>query len=242
MTSARTNASPFPVAALCPGDHPLGGALVLGATRFPFATWRNCSPSGVWPWITPPSGARVQRYGPELEQRLRPYRRPTNDSWRVEETYVRVKGRWVYLYRAVDSSGATLGLPALRQARCGCRQALPGAGAARRQPSGASGHQHGPTRRLPTCHPRAQGGGAAARRLWAPSGEVPPTTSPGQDHRAIKRRVKASGHFRAFGSAAATLAGYEAMHCLRKGRVAMVMARDVRSQNRFIGALFGVAA
>ena len=63
-----------------------------------------------------------------------------------------------------------------------------------------------------------------------------------QDHRAIKRRVKASGHFRAFGSAAATLAGYEAMHVLRKGQVAAAPARNVRAQNRFIEALFGVAA
>jgi transposase, IS6 family len=62
-----------------------------------------------------------------------------------------------------------------------------------------------------------------------------------QDHRAIKRRVKASGHFRAFGSAAATLAGYEAMHRLRKGQVAAAPGGDVRTQNRFINALFGVA-
>jgi transposase-like protein len=34
--------------------------------------------------------------------------RPTNDSWRVDETYIRVKGKWVYLYRAVDFSGATI--------------------------------------------------------------------------------------------------------------------------------------
>ena len=50
----------------------------------------------------------MQRYAPELEQRLRAHCQPTNDSWRVDETYVRVKGKWVYLYRAVDSSGATL--------------------------------------------------------------------------------------------------------------------------------------
>ena len=50
----------------------------------------------------------MQRFAPELEQRLRSHRQPTDDSWRVDETYVRVKGQWVYLYRAVDSSGATL--------------------------------------------------------------------------------------------------------------------------------------
>ena len=50
----------------------------------------------------------VQRYGPELEERLRGHLKPTNRSWRVDETYVRVKGRWCYLYRAIDSTGATI--------------------------------------------------------------------------------------------------------------------------------------
>ncbi len=50
----------------------------------------------------------VQRYGPELETRCRPHLRPTNDSWRVDETYISVKGKWKYLYRAVDSDGNTL--------------------------------------------------------------------------------------------------------------------------------------
>src|SRR4051794_37714967 len=43
-----------------------------------------------------------------MERRLRKRLQATNDSWRVDETYVRVKGQWRYLYRAVDSSGATL--------------------------------------------------------------------------------------------------------------------------------------
>ena len=43
-----------------------------------------------------------------MEQRLRRRLKPTNDSWRVDETYIRVKGKWVYLYRAVDSTGATI--------------------------------------------------------------------------------------------------------------------------------------
>jgi hypothetical protein len=44
-----------------------------------------------------------------MERRLRSRLKPTNDSWRVDETYIRVKGKWVYLYRAVDSTGATIG-------------------------------------------------------------------------------------------------------------------------------------
>jgi transposase, IS6 family len=43
-----------------------------------------------------------------MERRLRSRLKPTNDSWRVDETYIRVKGKWRYLYRAVDSTGATL--------------------------------------------------------------------------------------------------------------------------------------
>ena len=54
----------------------------------------------VWRW--------VQRYAPELERRLRAHLKSTNKSWGVDETFVRVKGKWAYLYRAVDSTGATI--------------------------------------------------------------------------------------------------------------------------------------
>jgi IS6 family transposase len=50
----------------------------------------------------------VQRYAPELEKRCRPRLEATNDSYRVDETYIKVKKQWCYLYRAVDSTGATL--------------------------------------------------------------------------------------------------------------------------------------
>ena len=50
----------------------------------------------------------TQAYAAELEKRIRPHRRMSNGSWRVDETYVKVKGRWVYLYRAVDSHGQTV--------------------------------------------------------------------------------------------------------------------------------------
>ncbi len=54
----------------------------------------------IWRW--------VQRYAPELKRRCRRELRDTNRSWRCDETYVRVAGKWTYLYRAVDSAGATI--------------------------------------------------------------------------------------------------------------------------------------
>jgi len=54
----------------------------------------------VWRW--------VQRYAPEMKRRLRSRLNSTNDSWRVDEAYIRVKSKWVCLYRAVDSTGATI--------------------------------------------------------------------------------------------------------------------------------------
>jgi IS6 family transposase len=52
----------------------------------------------------------VQRYAPEMEKRLRWYwRNPTDlHSWHMDETYIKVKGRWTYLYRAVDQQGHTI--------------------------------------------------------------------------------------------------------------------------------------
>jgi transposase-like protein len=50
----------------------------------------------------------VQRYVPEFEKRWSRYARPVGGSWRCDETYIRVKGRWTYLYRAVDKVGRTV--------------------------------------------------------------------------------------------------------------------------------------
>ena len=50
----------------------------------------------------------VQRYAPELDKRCRPHLNMTNDSYRVDETSIKIKKQWYYLYRAIDSTGATL--------------------------------------------------------------------------------------------------------------------------------------
>jgi transposase-like protein len=50
----------------------------------------------------------VLKYTPEIEKRFRKYKRPTGATWRMDETYIRIKGEWKYLYRAVDKDGETI--------------------------------------------------------------------------------------------------------------------------------------
>src|SRR4051795_1861377 len=84
----------------------------------------------------------IQAYAPKLEKRIRPHLRACNGSWRVDETYVKVKGRWTYLYRAVDSRGQTIDfLLSAKRGCCGGEAVLPqGAGPA---PYGEPPHDHG---------------------------------------------------------------------------------------------------
>jgi len=56
--------------------------------------------------------ATIQRwvinYAPQLEETFHRYKKPVGSSWRMDETYVKIKGKWCYLYRAVDKSGKTI--------------------------------------------------------------------------------------------------------------------------------------
>jgi transposase, IS6 family len=146
----------------------------------------------------------VQRYAPELERRLRAHLKPTNKSWRVDETYVRVKGKWSYLYRAVDSTGATIDflLSAKRDAA-----------AAKRFFQKALRSPDHPTPRVinvDRCpsYPAAveqlkKEGQLRSRCRLRPVQYLNNILE--QDHRAIKRRVKASQGFRSFWGAWRTI-------------------------------------
>jgi transposase, IS6 family len=163
----------------------------------------------VWRW--------VQRYAPEMERRLRSRLRPTNDSWRVDETYIRVKGKWVYLYRAVDSSSATIDflLSAKRDAA-----------AAERFLAKALGGENHPAPRVINTDEHAGYPPAIVRLKAEEALKENCRHRPvqylnnvlEQDHRAIKRRIRASQHFRSFWGAWRTIAGYEAIHMIRKGQ------------------------
>ena len=187
----------------------------------------------IWRW--------VQRYGPELEQRLRGHLKPTNKSWRVDETYLRVQGRWCYLYRAIDSTGATIDflLSALRDA-----------GAAKRLFRKALADPSHPQPRVintdqapiySSAIPDIKKEGTLRRRCRHRPVQYLNNILE-QDHRAIKRRVKAKQGFREFHAACRTIQGYEAIHMIRKGQARWVSGSDVRRQIQFIEKLFELAA
>jgi len=187
----------------------------------------------IWRW--------VQRYGPDLDQRLRRHLKPTNKSWRVDETYVRVQGRWCYLYRAIDSTGATIDflLSALRDA----------AAARRLFRKALADPSHPQPRVINTDKARLYCSAIAdvkeegtLRRCCRHRPVQYLNNIMEQDHRAIKRRVKSKQSFREFQAARRTIEGYEAMHMIRKGQARWVGGDDVRQQNQFIDQLFDLAA
>jgi len=203
--------------------------------------WKSCSRNvvqkadhtTVWRW--------VQRYGPELDHRLRRHLKPTNKSWRVDETYVKVKGRWCYLYRAIDSTGATIDflLSALRDADAAkhlFRKAL--SALSHPQPR-IINTDLAPT--YTSAIPAIKKEGVLRRRCRHRPVQYLNNIIE-QDHRAIKRRVNAKQGFREFHAAQRTIQGYEAMNMIRKGQVRWVRSNDVGSQIRFIERLFGLAA
>jgi transposase, IS6 family len=135
----------------------------------------------------------------------------------VDETYIRVKGKWVYLYRAVDSSGATIDflLSAKRDAAAAERflgKALGGEN--HLAPRVVNTDEHAG---YPPAIVRLKSAGALVENCRHRPVQYLNNVLE-QDHRAIKRRVRASQHFRSFWGAWRTIAGYEAIHMIRKGQ------------------------
>jgi IS6 family transposase len=208
----------------------------------------------------------VQQYAPELEKRCRPHLKTCNDSWKVDETYIKIRKVWFYLYRAVDSEGNTLEflLSPTRDAEAATRffcKALHVTASWASQASPVEKQVSLPTAlvnsNITTLTPRVINvdKNAAYPKAIADLkavGILPELVELRQvkylnnlieqDHRFIKRLAKPGMGFFSFETAWRTLQGYEMMNMMRKGQVRGVSKGDISRQITFIAHLFGVAA
>ena len=208
----------------------------------------------------------VQQYAPELEKRCRPHLKACNDSWRVDETYIKIKKVWFYLYRAVDSAGDTIEffLSPTRDAEAAKRffcKALRIFVFSTSQACPIEEQVASPTTVVDpdttTSAPRVinvdkNAAYPKAIAEFKAAGILPEAVElrqvtylnnlVEQDHRFIKRLVKPGMGFFSMETAGRTLQGYEVMNMLRKGQVAGVGKGDITGQVTFIAHLFGVAA
>jgi putative transposase len=151
---------------------------------------------------------------PLFEKAFRRHKRPVGKSWRMDETYVKVKGQWKYLYRAVDKQGNTVDF-LLRAHR--------DKAAARRYFEKAIDQNGEPE----TITVDKSGANLAALEALNAERSTPIKVRQNkylnniveQDHRAIKRIIKPMMGFKDFRCARIILAGIELMHMIRKGQM-----------------------
>jgi len=183
----------------------------------------------------------VQRYAPEIDKRIRQQLKMSGTSYSLDETYIKVGKSCKYLYRAVDKEGQTIEfmLSAKRDVS-----------AAKRFFKKMMRADH---RRLPfsisvdknAAYPEAFTTSQAERivpkdcklrRVKYLNNVIE------QDHRFIKKKVRASQCFKHFHTAERTLEGIEAVNMMRKGQVKRLAGSDAMGQAKFVASLFQIAA
>ena len=183
----------------------------------------------------------VLRYAPILNQGMRRHIRHMNRSWRVDETYVRVAGKWTYLYRALDSEGNTIDfLLSPNRDRVAAKHflqlALWRTGHLRPRVINADGRPAYPSVIAELKQRGELPQSCQCRRSRYMNNLIE------QDHRFIKKRIVASQWFRSVEGAVNTIQGYEAMHMISKGQVRWLPKGDIIGQVRFVNRVFGLAA
>ena len=157
----------------------------------------------------------VQRYVPEFAKRWQRYARPVGRSWRIDETYIKIKGTWAYLYRRVDKSGQTIDffLSARRDIAAATRflqRAIEKCGVPQKITLDGYAASHKAV--------------AALQQEQVLPAELVVRTNRylnnviEQDHRRVKQRVRSMLGFKRFAYATTTITGIELVHQMKKGQ------------------------
>jgi len=183
----------------------------------------------------------VQHYAPEMEKRTRKYLRRSNDSYRIDETYIRVRGKMKYLYRAIDSDGNTIDFLLrsrrnMRSAKRFFKKMLRASCGADPRVLSVDGNPAYPPAVKALKEEKFLHKDCVLRKNKYLNNIIE------QDHRFIKKLVRAGMGFRTFYSAWRTLKGYEIMNMIRKGQVENIRKGDILGQKQFVENLFCHAA
>lgn len=183
----------------------------------------------------------VHEYAKEFKKRLKKFLKLSNDSYRVDETYIKIKGVRHYLYRAVDSDGNTFDwmLSETRDqeaAKRFFRQTLFNNHCAAPRVIGVDKNAAYPPAFKAIKDEKLISTEAELRQVKYLNNIIE------QDHRFSKKRIRSSQWLQTFRTAEATIDGYESIHMIRKGQIKGVGRKDVLSQKMFIEGLFGIAA
>ena len=184
----------------------------------------------------------VQHFAPEMEKRLRwQWRRPQSRSWRIDETYVKVRGKWAYLYRALDKLGNTIDfyLSATRNTKAAKRFL----GKSLRGMKDWELPEVLNTDKAPTY--------AAAIAELKAEGKCPNETRHRQvkylnnvveaDHGKLKLLIRPVRGFKTLKTAYATIKGFEVMRALRKGQAGIFALQDgIVGEARIVERAFGL--
>ena len=182
----------------------------------------------------------VRTYTPEIEKRLRwGWRRPRSTSWRRDETGVKVCGKWVCLYRAVDKRGDTVAF---------CRSPTQGIKAAAcflgRGPKGLKNWESPHVINTDKAPTYAAAPATLKKKAKCPDETVHPqvkylNTIVEADHGKLKLLIRPVGGFKTPKTTAATIKAFEVMRALRRGRARIFnITHDIRGEARIVERAF----
>ena len=168
------------------------------------------------------------RFLPLLEKLFRKHKRQVGSSWRMDETYIKVKGTWKYLYRAVDKEGKTVDflLTARRDKAAALRffeKSMKTNGVPEKVTMDKSGANKAAMDEI-----NARGDAPIIVRQVKYLNNIVE-----QDHRAIKRVTRPMLNFKSFRSAKNVLAGIELMHMIRKGQLLLEGGNEMSFADQF---------
>ena len=156
----------------------------------------------------------VLKFSPGLEEEIRKYKKRVGKTWRMDETYIKVKGKWKYLYRAVDKDGNTVDylLTAKRDRRAAKRFFTKAIGS-NGKPNTINIDKSGANTAGINDYNKQHKIDIKIRRVKYLNNIVE------QDHRRVKGLYKATLGFQSFKTAQITLGGMEAMQMLKKNQI-----------------------